>query len=118
MRLLVTLPTPEGLHLYERRAGRMRHCGFVRHPRELHHRFVRVDCPELVVLVGDRHTDWYVDTILERADLLTVPATWLRHIPRAQPTRRAAYAARVALDHRAHPLGLRLGRLRTLPLPF
>ena len=103
------------LHLYEP-GQRLRSMGAALHPAELVRslRACSRDGPPLVVLAGQpRHEHW-LQCALESANVVIVPAAWLRQHPRRAHAARARAALTLVRLHFEHPLR----DLRTLALDF
>lgn len=116
---MIALLIPDGtlLRAYVHRPRRgPASCGWLRHAQL--ERWLRRLPVHTVVLVEGPDTEAHLLTILAHADLVVVPARWLRHLPRRAVTARARLAARLALDHRANPLRLYVCRERQPALPF
>jgi len=116
--LFVLVPAPfGGLVGYERLgAGRLREHSRIRSADHLASR-IRNGGHTTVVLCGSRHLESVREVVAERADLYLIPLAWLRGIPRTNPSRVAAFAARLVTVHRRAPIK-RFCRLEGTIYPF
>jgi hypothetical protein len=74
--------------------------------------------PVTVVLLGRKRAESVADAVLDVADLVIVPESWTRRVPRSALTARAELAARVAAAHRVATVEHRRRRERQLARPF
>ncbi len=119
--LAILFPSPLGFHLFVRwPRDRLRRCSTLIDPSDLAEVLGPLGHPLVVGLVGTRHAELVADQVLDFADLVAIPASWLRRVPRTDLRQRATVAAQVLTAHRAAPLRDYLGREgSTLPeLPF
>ena len=117
--IIVLVPGPRGLYVYVRFPGEpVIKIEEVNTPGELLHLLgIFVRPPKSIILVESPTERIYVDAILHEYDLIVVPVTWMRHLRRDNVRRRARFAARVALSHRADPIEVRFSA-RPLSIPF
>ncbi len=109
--LAILFPSPVGFHLFVRwPRDRLRRCSTLVDPSDLAEVLGPLGHPLVVGLVGTRHTELVADQVLDFADLVAIPASWLRRVPRRDLRRRATVAARILTAHRADPLRDFLGR--------
>lgn len=107
------------------------YCLFVRWPRQpLRACTALVDAADLhdvvralggaltVVLVGRRYADLVSRDVLDVADLVVVPDSWVRRVPKRALSKRAEVALRVAVAHVADTVEHRQRRDLQVPLPF
>jgi hypothetical protein len=100
-----------GLRLFSRTdRGPLRSGPLLGHSFELQSCLRQLPAPRTVVLCGKRFADHVAAAVLDLADLVVVPNTWLRHIPAPETESRAAHAARVAVAHARAPLETHLAR--------
>ncbi len=93
------------LRLYWKSApGRLRGGSRLDHPADLREPLQELPEPRTVVLCGQRFADNVADAVLDIADLVVVPNTWLRYLPARNPARRAGLAGRLALAHAHRPI--------------
>jgi hypothetical protein len=119
MTLAVLVPCPLGYCLFVRwPRQRLRACSNIVDPADLADALRSLDDPLVVVLVGRRAADAVSDAILNDADLVIVPESWLRRVPKRAITARAEAAARIATAHCAARIEHRHRRDPQLALPF
>lgn len=119
MTLAVLIPCPLGYCLFVRwPRQRLRACSSIVHPADLREAVRSLGDPLTIVLVGRRDADLVSRAVLDDADLVVVPETWLRRVPRTALSARAEVAARVATAHRTARIEQRLRNELQLALPF
>jgi hypothetical protein len=119
--LAVLVPCCLGFHLFVRwPRDRLRRSSTVVHPSNLGDVLRPLGDPLLVGLVGTRHMDLVADQVLDFADLVAVPGSWLRRVPKNDIRQRATVAARVLTAHTAEPLRHYCGRpsINQMEFPF
>ncbi len=119
--LAILFPSPLGFHLFVRwPRDRLRRCSTLVDPSDVAGVLGPLGHPLVVVLVGTRHTELVADQVLDFADLVAIPASWLRRVPRSDLRQRATVAARIVTAHRADPLRDYFGRdtIAAGELPF
>jgi hypothetical protein len=115
----VLLPCTLGYCLFVRwPRERLRACTSIVHPSDLRDVVCSLADPLLVVLVGRRGVDVVSDAVLHEANLVIVPESWLRRVPRSALSARANIAAQLATAHRNARIEKRLRSDTQLALPF
>lgn len=110
--LAVLVPGPFGFHLFVRwPRDRLRRSSTLVHPSDLADILRPLGDPLVVGLVGTRDIEFVADQVLDFADMVAVPTSWLRQVPRRDVRQRALVAARILTAHRAGPLRHYFGRL-------
>ena len=115
----VLIPCPLGYCLFVRWVRQpLRTCSAILDPADLRDAVRSLGDPLTVVLVGRRHADGVSREVLEVADLVVVPESWVRRVPRTALTQRAQIALRVAVAHLAATVEHRARAEMQVPLPF
>jgi len=117
MTLIVLAPDLYGGLRFFSRVGRgpLRPGPLLGHPFELQSCLRQLPAPRTVVLCGRRFAHHVSAAVLDLADLVIVPNTWLRHIPAPDTDSRASHAARLALANARAPLETRAAREPDFP---
>ena len=112
MTLLILAPEYfGGLRLYLRTGrGALRQGPIAGLPGDVRACLLDTPAPRIVILCGRRFADELSDAVLDLADLVVVPNTWLRNLSRLEPGERALHAAQLAVAHAKAPIEHRLCR--------
>jgi hypothetical protein len=94
-----------GLRLYWKCGpGPLRGGACIQRPDDLREPLQELPEPRTVVLCGRRLADSVAEAVLDIADLVVVPNTWLRYLPTRNPAGRAGLAVRLADAHAHGPI--------------
>jgi len=119
--LVVLIPCQLGFHLFIRwPRDRLRRSTSLVHPADLRDALMPLGYPLVVVLLGTRQEDMVADQVLEFADLIAIPLTWVRSVPKYDLFARARAASRIASAQRKGPVHHYMSRERDYQeqLPF
>lgn len=109
--LAVLVPAPIGFHLFIRwPRDRLRRSTAIVQPEDLADALRPLGYPLVVVLVGTRDAHFVADQVLEFADLIAIPAAWMRRVPKRDLHARALVASRIAGAQRQAPVHHYLSR--------
>ena len=93
------------LHLYAKRGqNRIRRERTLRSPTELRDWILWLGPVHRFVSAATILDEQYLNVILEHADLITVPDTWLDHIASTATAKRARQAAKIARTQQIQPI--------------